>query len=221
MSLRTSPIAIRSGMSSFSFLRWIKRLWATLISLDFPGIGPKMYVSFLIASTPSGSSLMSNEICGLFGVLHRSRSNWSSFDRTQIRAAFAMPEGTNRAPSVVGGPEDETEHSREVIASPSIQAQFSDRLVTQFVRRSSFRASGSASRSQASDSPPLILIRDSDDDGASEERWSPFSLSPGSEDETAAATCKRRRSSKASLPGPSRSRFVSEGDGFLFASQAT
>ena len=164
---------------------------------------------------------MSNEICGLFGLLHRSRSNWSSFDRTQIRAAFAMPEGTNRAPSVVGVSEDETKHSQEVIASPYFQAQFSDRLVRQFVRRSSFRASGSASRSRASDSPPLISIRDSDDDGASEERLSPILLSPGSEDETAAATRKRRRSSKASLPGPSHSRLVSEGDGSLFAAQAT
>ncbi|KAF2564051.1 hypothetical protein F2Q70_00016830 [Brassica cretica] len=89
---------------------------------------------------------------------------------------------------IVGGSEDETEHSRDVIASPSVHAQFSDRLVRQLVRRSSFRASGSASRSRASDSPPLIPIRDSDDEGASEERWSPISLSPGSEDETAAAT---------------------------------
>lgn len=51
-------------------------------------------------------------------------------------------------------------------------------------------------------------------------------LSPGSEDETVAVTRKRRRSSKASLHGPSRSRrestvqgLVSEGDGPLFTAQ--
>ncbi|XP_013713618.1 uncharacterized protein LOC106417345 [Brassica napus] len=168
---------------------------------------------------PSGSSLMSDEIHGLIGVLRRGRSHWSSFDRTRIRAAFPIPEGTNSAPLVVGGSEDETEHSREVIATPSVQAQSSDRLVRQLVRRSSFRAFGSASRSRASNRPPLVSIQDSYDEGASEERWSPISLSLGSEDEAVAATRKRRRSSKAALPGPSRSRLVSEGDGSLFAAQ--
>ncbi|KAF3553407.1 hypothetical protein F2Q69_00014132 [Brassica cretica] len=51
------------------------------------------------------------------------------------------------------------------------------------------------------------------------ERRSPISLSPGSEDETVVATRKRRRSSKGALPGPSRPRFVPEGDGSLFAAQ--
>lgn len=75
---------------------------------------------------PSGSFLMSGEIRGLIGVFQRGHLNWSSFDRTRIRAAFAMPEGTNRAPSVVGGSEEETKHFREVVATPSIQAQSSD-----------------------------------------------------------------------------------------------
>ncbi|KAF3544450.1 hypothetical protein DY000_02009260 [Brassica cretica] len=47
----------------------------------------------------------------------------------------------------------------------------------------------------------------------------PVSLSPGSEDETVAATRKRRRSSEGALPGPSRPRFAPEGDGSLFAAQ--
>ncbi|KAF3598651.1 hypothetical protein F2Q69_00034947 [Brassica cretica] len=47
-----------------------------------------------------------------------------------------MPEGINRAP-LVGGSEDEAEHSQEVIATPSVQAQPSDRLTRQLVRRSS------------------------------------------------------------------------------------
>ncbi|KAF2569668.1 hypothetical protein F2Q68_00025815 [Brassica cretica] len=89
----------------------------------------------------------------------------------------------------------------------------------QHVRRSSFRTSGSASRDRASGKSPLILIHDSDDENASEERRSPISLSPGSEDETVVATRKRRRSSKGALPGPSRPRFVPEGDGSLFAAQ--
>ena len=133
---------------------------------------------------------MSDEIHGLIGVLRRGRSHWSSFDRTRIRAAFPIPEGTNSAPLVVGGSEDETEHSREVIATPSVQAQSSDRLVRQLVRRSSFRAFGSESRSRASNRPPLVSIQDSYDEGASEERWSPISLSPGSEYEAVAATRK-------------------------------
>ncbi|KAF2550828.1 hypothetical protein F2Q68_00034414 [Brassica cretica] len=43
--------------------------------------------------------------------------------------------------------------------------------------------------------------------------------SPVSEDETIAATRKRRRSSKVALPGPSPPRFVPEGDGSLFPAQ--
>ncbi|KAF3532285.1 hypothetical protein DY000_02039512 [Brassica cretica] len=92
-----------------------------------------------------------------------------------------MPEGINRAP-LVGGSEDETEHSQEVIAAPFVQAQSSDRLTRQLVRRSSFRTSGSASRGRASGKSPLISIHDSDDKNASEERRSPVSLTPGSED---------------------------------------
>ncbi|KAF3528906.1 hypothetical protein DY000_02039982 [Brassica cretica] len=79
---------------------------------------------------------------------------------------------------------------------------------------------------QNSDRPPLISIRDSDDEDAPEERRSPVSLSPGSEDKTIAVTRKRRQSSKAALPGPSRCRRestvpgpVSEGDGPFFVAQ--
>ncbi|KAG2255258.1 hypothetical protein Bca52824_074552 [Brassica carinata] len=88
---------------------------------------------------------MSDEIRGLIGILRRDCSNWSTFDQARIRAAFAMPEGTDRAP-LVGGSEDETENSQEVIATTSVQTQSSDRLTRQLVRRSSFRTSGSASR---------------------------------------------------------------------------
>ncbi|KAF2530320.1 hypothetical protein F2Q70_00029494 [Brassica cretica] len=160
----------RASVGEFDFSR-IPRSWAENIA-------------------PFRSSLMSDKIRGLIGVLRRGLSNWSSFDQTRIRAAFAMPEGTNRDP-LVGGSEDEAEHSQEVIATPSVQAQSSDRLASQLVRRSSFRTSGSASRNRASGRPTLILIHDSDDEDASEERRSPVSLSPSSEDETAAATRKR------------------------------
>ncbi|KAF2551940.1 hypothetical protein F2Q68_00033897 [Brassica cretica] len=188
----------RASVGEFDFSR-IPRSWAENIA-------------------PFRSSLMSDKIRGLIGVLRRGLSNWSSFDQTRIRAAFAMPEGTNRDP-LVGGSEDEAEHSQEVIATPSVQAQSSDRLASQLVRRSSFRTSGSASRNRASGRPTLILIHDSDDEDASEERRSPVSLSPSSEDETAAATRKRRRSSKGALRGPSHPRLVPEEDGSIFAAQ--
>ncbi|KAF2567680.1 hypothetical protein F2Q68_00026312 [Brassica cretica] len=148
---------------------------------------------------------MSDGIRGLIGILRGGRSNWSSFDQTRIRTVFTMPEGINRAP-LVGGSDDEAEHSQEVIATPSVQAQSSDRLTRQLVRRLSFRTSGSVSRDQASGKSPWISIHDSNDENASGERRSPFSLSPGSGDETVTATRKRCRSSKGVLPGSSRSR---------------
>ncbi|KAF2570270.1 hypothetical protein F2Q70_00002938 [Brassica cretica] len=189
-----------------------------VFKMDRASMGDSTFRFSLIDSAPSGSSSMSDGIRGLIGILRRGRSNWSSFDQTRIRTVFAMPEGINRAP-LVGGSEDEAEHSPEAITTPSIQAQSSDRLTRQLVRSSSFRTYGSASRGRASRKSPLILIHDSDDENASEERRSPVSLSPGSEDETIAATRKRRRTSKGALPGPSRPRFVPEGDGSLFAAQ--
>ncbi|KAF3609380.1 hypothetical protein DY000_02050096 [Brassica cretica] len=59
---------------------------------------------------------------------------------------------------------------------------------------------------RASGKSTLITIHDSDDEGASEERRSPASLSPCLGDETVSATRKQHRSSKDTLPGPSRSR---------------
>ncbi|KAF3538342.1 hypothetical protein F2Q69_00021504 [Brassica cretica] len=165
-----------------------------------------------------GSFLMSEEIRGLIGVLRKGRLYCFSFDRARIRTAFAMPEGTNMAP-LVGGSEDEAEHSQGVVATPSVQAQSLNRLVRQLARRLSFRASGSVSRNRASDRPPLVLVLDSEDESASLEGRSPILLSPGSEDETVAATRKRRRSSRAALPSSSRPRLVPEGDGSLFAAQ--
>ncbi|KAL0668841.1 hypothetical protein Bca4012_031545 [Brassica carinata] len=161
-----------------------------------------------------------NGIRGLIRILHGGRSNWSSFDQTRIRTVFTMPEGINRAP-LVGGSDDEAEHSQEVIATPSVQAKSSDRLTRQLVRRRSFRTSGSVTRGQASGKSPWISIHDSNNENASGDRRSPFSLSPGSGDETVTATRKRCRSSKGALPGSSRSRFVPEGDGSLFAAKVT
>ncbi|WZZ58119.1 hypothetical protein YC2023_058226 [Brassica napus] len=161
---------------------------------------------------------MSDGIRGLIGFLRGGRSNWSSFDQTWIQTVLAMLEGINRAP-LVGGSDDEAEHSHEFIATPSVQVQSSDRLTRQLVRRSSFRTSGSVSKGQASGKSPLISIHDSDDENALGERRSPVSLSLSLENETIAATSKRRRSSKGALPGLSRPRFVPEGDGSLFAAQ--
>ncbi|KAG2281374.1 hypothetical protein Bca52824_052594 [Brassica carinata] len=167
---------------------------------------------------PSGSSLMLDEICGLMRVLRRGRSNWFTFDRTRNQTVFALPAGIDKAP-LVEESGDEAEHSQEVIVTPSVQTQSSDRLTRQLVRRSSFRTSGATSRSRASGKSPLISIHDSDDEDVSGETQPPVSSSPGSEDEAAAATRKRRRSSESALPGSSRPRFISEGDGSSFAAQ--
>ena len=162
---------------------------------------------------------MSDKIPDLMRVLRRGRSNWSTFDRTRIQTTFALPAGTDRAP-LVEESEDEAEHSQEVVATSSVQTLSSDRLTRHLVRRSSFRTSGFASRGRASGKSPLILIHYSDDEDVSGETRPPVSLLPGSEDETVAATRKRRRSSEGDLPGPSRPRFVSEGDGSSFAAQS-
>ena len=81
------------------------------VSLSLQGIGDSISRFSLIVSAPFEGSLMSDEIRGLIGVLRRGHLDWSSFDQARIRADFAKPEGTNRAP-LVGGSEDEAEHSR-------------------------------------------------------------------------------------------------------------
>ncbi|KAF3569690.1 hypothetical protein F2Q69_00060242 [Brassica cretica] len=135
----------------------------------------------------------------------------STFAQTRIQTVFALLVRTDRAP-LVEESEDEAEHSQEVVATPSVQTQSSDRLTRRLVRRSSFRTFGSASRGRAFGKSPLISIHDSDDEDVSGENRAPVSLSAGSEDETVAATRKRRRPSEGALPGPSHPRFVSEGD---------
>ena len=162
---------------------------------------------------------MSDEIRGLMRILRRGRSNWFTFDRTRIRTVFALPVGTGKATSIEKS-EDEAGHSREVVGALSAWAQSPDRLNRQLVRRSSFQTSGPASRSRASGKSPLISIHDSDEEDASEESLPPVSLSPGLDDETRVVTHKRRRSLEGSLPGPSRPRFVPEGDGSSFAAQS-
>ncbi|KAF2620918.1 hypothetical protein F2Q68_00040467 [Brassica cretica] len=157
-SSRKSPIAMRSGANNFFVFKMDR---ASMGEFDFSGL-PRSWVENI---APFGSSSMSDKIRGVIGFLRRGRSNWFSFDQTRIRTVFAMPEGINRAP-LVGGSEDEAEYSQEVIATPSVQAQSSDRLTKQLVRRSSFRTSGSASRGQASGKSPLIPIHDSDDEDA-------------------------------------------------------
>ncbi|KAF3559129.1 hypothetical protein F2Q69_00013257 [Brassica cretica] len=159
---------------------------------------------------------MSDEIRGVIGILWR---DWSTFDQARIRAVFAMSEGTDRAP-LVGGSEGEAEHSWEVVATPSVQTQSSDRLTRQLVRRSSFRTSGSASRGRYSGKSPMISIHDSDDEDVSGEMRHPVSLSPGSEDETVVKTRKRRRSSEGVLPCSFYHRFSPKGYGSLFAAQS-
>ncbi|KAF3489505.1 hypothetical protein F2Q69_00054335 [Brassica cretica] len=59
----------------------------------------------------SGRLDMTDGLRGLIGALRRGRSNWSSFDRARIRAAFLMPDGSGVAPEIAGALEDELELS--------------------------------------------------------------------------------------------------------------
>ncbi|KAF2535610.1 hypothetical protein F2Q68_00019925 [Brassica cretica] len=124
-----------------------------------------------------------------------------------IQTVFALPVRTDRAP-LVDESEDEAEHSQEVVATPSVQTQSSDRLTRQLVRRSSFRTSGSASRGRASGKSPLTSIYDG-------RRCFRRESTP-----CLVESWLRRRVSEGALPGPSHPRFVSEGDGSSFAAQS-
>ncbi|KAF2618536.1 hypothetical protein F2Q68_00039035 [Brassica cretica] len=210
------------GLSEFRQLVLVKRNKqnpGTFLVSPRPGSRRLKLSIFSFDLVPSGSSSMSDEIRDLMRALRRGRSNWSTFERTRIQIVLALPAGTNKAPSAEGS-EGETDHSQEVVATPSVQTQSSNWLTRQLVRRSSFRTSGFASRDRASEKSPLISIHDSDDEDVSGETRLPFSLNPGSEDETVAATRKRCRSSEGDLTSPSRPRFASEGDGSLFAAQS-
>ncbi|KAF3591430.1 hypothetical protein DY000_02020845 [Brassica cretica] len=133
-----------------------------------------------------------------FFVFKMDRASMGEFDFSRLPRSWAenmAPSGSSSMSDGIhgligilrrGGSEDEAEHSQEVTATPS--------------------------RGRVSGKSPFISIHDSGDENASEERRSPISLSPGSEDEAFAATRKRHRSSKGALPGPSRPRFFPEGD---------
>ncbi|KAF2586452.1 hypothetical protein F2Q70_00035734 [Brassica cretica] len=62
------------------------------------------------------------------------------------------------------------------------------------------------SQEEAASGLPLIPIPDSDDEGSPEGRRPPVPLSSGLQDNSAAASHKRRRSSKAVMQEPSRSK---------------
>ncbi|KAF2570596.1 hypothetical protein F2Q70_00003628 [Brassica cretica] len=151
-----------------------------------------------------------------FFVFMMDRASMGDFDFSQLPWRWAE----NIVPS--GLMSDEIRNLMRSVqrATPSVQTQSSDRLPRQLVRRSSFRTSVFASRGRVSGKFPLISIHDSDDEDFSGETRPSVSSSPGSEDETVAATHKRRRSSEGDLTGPSHPRFVSEGDGSSFAAQS-
>ncbi|WZZ45206.1 hypothetical protein YC2023_041465 [Brassica napus] len=169
---------------------------------------------------------MSNELRGLIIVLRRGRLDWSYFDQSRIRAAFLMPYGVGIAPAITDTSEDEVDCSQEDVATPSSHLPSSHRLERQLSSRSSFRTSRSASVGKVIGGLPLIPILDSDDKSAYRVWRSPVSLSPGSQDDSVAASRKRRRSSNVATPRPSRSerepkrwKLVFEGDGPLSVTQ--
>ena len=154
---------------------------------------------------------MTDGLWGLIGALRRGRSDWSSFDHPRIRASFLMPGGSGVAPEIAGASEDEAEHSQEEVEASSSNPPPSDRLERQLTRRSLFCTSRSALAGKAASGLPLIPIPDSDDEGSPEGRRPPVPLSSGLQDNSAAASRKRRRSSKAVMKEPSRSKRESKG----------
>ncbi|XP_013694331.2 uncharacterized protein LOC106398296 [Brassica napus] len=152
-----------------------------------------------------------------FFVFKMDRASMGDFDFSQLPRRWTE----NIVPSGSSSMSDEIRDlMREVVATPSVQTQSSDRQTRQLVKRSSFRTSGFASSCRASVKSPLISIHDSDDDDVSGETGPPVLLNLGSEDEPVAANCKLRRSSEGDLPGLSRPMFISEGDGSSFAAQS-
>ena len=166
---------------------------------------------------------MTDGLQGLVGTLRRGRSDWSSFDHPRIRADFLITGGSGIAPEIAGASEDESEHSQEEVkASPSNPSP-SDRLERKLARRSSlFCTSRSVLAGRAARGLPLIPILDSDDEGSPEGQRPPAPSSSGLQDNSAAASCKRRRSSKDVMQEACHSkreskgrRLVLEGDGPL------
>ncbi|KAF3578271.1 hypothetical protein DY000_02030488 [Brassica cretica] len=102
---------------------------ASMGDFDFSQL-PRRWAENIITS---GSSSMSDEIRDLIRALRRGHSNWSTFDQTRIQTVIVLPAETNRAPSAEGS-EGETDHSQEVVATPSVQTQSSDRLTRQLTR---------------------------------------------------------------------------------------
>lgn len=95
---------------------------------------------------------MSDRLRGLLTVLRRVQTDWSSFNRERIPAAFMLPPGAEVAPMIV----DPTEVIEDV--RPSDQGEeaapfgflpVSDRLYRRLSRRSSFPSERLNSRSDA------------------------------------------------------------------------
>ena len=117
-----------------------------------------------------------------------------------------MPDGSGVALEIAGVSEDEAEHSQEDVEAPSSYHPSSDRLERQVARRSSFCTSRSASAGKAASGLPLIPILASDNEGIPGGRVSYVLLSPHLQDNSVAVSRKRRRSLKAIMHEPSRSK---------------
>ncbi|KAF3486505.1 hypothetical protein F2Q69_00054481 [Brassica cretica] len=133
----------RASMGDFDFSQ-LSRRWAENI-------------------VPSGSSSISDEIRDLMRALRRVHSNWSTFDRTRIQTVIVLPAETNRAPSAEGS-EGKTDHSQEVVATPSVQTQSSDRM---FQEDEIVAATRKRRRSSEGDLPGLSRPRFASEGGSS------------------------------------------------------
>ncbi|KAG2256078.1 hypothetical protein Bca52824_075372 [Brassica carinata] len=85
------PTGMTSGGRSFSFSILTRRRSVTSISGGSLGSGPTRLVQ------PFGSAPMTPELRGLIATLRRGSPRWLAFTKDRIRAAYALPQGGNRA----------------------------------------------------------------------------------------------------------------------------
>lgn len=128
---------------------------------------------------------MSDQLRGLLTVLRRSRTQWSSFDGAQIRAAFLLPHGDGVAPTIKGNAENEGDHSpvKGDVVTPSAFFSPSSRLDRRLSRKSSFQTSGLTSGVGVAGKSPSVPIPNLGEENTAATQRSPVSLSSGSQDE--------------------------------------
>ncbi|KAF3555683.1 hypothetical protein F2Q69_00014449 [Brassica cretica] len=194
--------------------------------LSFPI--PEPILEILAELGLSFTQILPNFLRHLIAFLVRAREEGLSFGLGEFRHLVLVKWNKKIPETFLVSPrpgrhviEDVRVHSGSSLMSDEIRGLIG------VLQRSALKMSGAFSGSHCDFFHPSLVFRPIGQAAyAPGERLSHVSLSLGSEDEIFAATRKRRRSSKAALPGPSCSRrestvqgLVSEGDGPLFAAQ--